>query len=115
MARMYLKPNIHSATLHATFCPVEVSWKLHHVTIDHVMPREKREKKDAQALDSCFGLVGPHQQCIPQLLSLASRMYVGQKSRATCCMEVERLSIRRNLCRAIATYTTQLYLVQHVV
>ena len=35
-----------------------------HVTIDHVMPREKR----CGALDSCFGLVGPHQQSIPQLV-----------------------------------------------
>ena len=33
----------------------------------HVMPTEKR----CGALDSCFGLVGPHQQSIPQLLSLA--------------------------------------------
>ena len=38
-----------------------------HETIYHVMPREKR----CGALDSCFGLVGPHQQSIPQLLSLA--------------------------------------------
>ena len=35
--------------------------------LDHVMPREKR----CGALDSCFGLVGPHQQSIPQLLSLS--------------------------------------------
>ena len=41
--------------------------------LDHVMPREKR----CGALDSCFGLVGPHQQSIPQLLSLASRVYKG--------------------------------------
>ena len=41
-----------------------------HVTIDHVMPREKR----CGALDSCFG---PHQQSIPQLLSLAPRVYKG--------------------------------------
>ena len=41
------------------------------VTIHHVMPREKI----CGALDSCFGLVGPHQQSIPQLLSLASRIY----------------------------------------
>ena len=29
--------------------------------LDHVMSREKR----LGALDSCFGLVGPHQQSIP--------------------------------------------------
>ena len=29
--------------------------------LDHVMPREKR----CRALGSCFGLVGPHQQSIP--------------------------------------------------
>ena len=45
-----------------------------HVTIDGVMPREKRWG----ALDSCFWLVGPHQQSIPQLLSLASRVYKGK-------------------------------------
>ena len=42
-----------------------------HVEKNHVMPREKR----CEALDSCFRLVGPHQQSIPKLLSLASRVY----------------------------------------
>ena len=46
---------------------------IHMKVLDHVMPREKR----CRALDSCFGLVGPHQQSIPQLLSLASRVYKG--------------------------------------
>ena len=59
-----------------------------HVTIDNVMPREKRWG----ALDSCFGLVGPHQQSIPQLLSLASRVYKGKVyrgkvERSTCGSE----------------------------
>ena len=36
----------------------------------HVMPREKRW----ELWDSCFRLVGPHQQSIPQFLSLASRV-----------------------------------------
>ena len=41
-----------------------------HETIYHVMPREIR----CGALDSCFG---PHQLSIPQLLSLAQRVYKG--------------------------------------
>ena len=45
-----------------------------------VMPREKR----CGALDSCFGLVGPHQQSIQQLLSLASRVYKGYQERSIC-------------------------------
>ena len=55
--------------------------------LDHVMPREKRWG----ALDSCFGLVGPHQQSIPQLLSLASPVY---KERSTCGSELMRLHTR---------------------
>ena len=35
------------------------------------------KRKKMGALDSCFGLVGPHQQRIPQLLSLAPRVYKG--------------------------------------
>ena len=46
--------------------------------LDHVMPREKI----SGALDSCFGLVGPHQQSISQLLSLASRVYKGCHERS---------------------------------
>ena len=57
-----------------------------HVTIDHVMPREKR----CRALDSCFGLLSPHQQSIPQLLSLASRVYKGRVERSTCGFELMR-------------------------
>ena len=64
-----------------------------HVTIDHVMPREKR----CGALDSCFGLVGPHQQGIPQLLSLASRVYKGKVERSTCGFELMRF-IPTRLC-----------------
>ena len=69
-AHVYVKPNIHGATLHPTF----VSWKSH---------------------GSCT-------------------MYVGQNLNATCCMEIEWLSIRRNLSNAtkIATYTAQLYLMK---
>ena len=47
------------------------------------MPREKR----CGALDSCFG---PHQQSIPQLLSLASRVYKGRVERSTCGFELMR-------------------------
>ena len=59
-----------------------------HVTIHHVMPREKR----CGALDSCFGLVGPHQQSIPQLLSLASRVYKGKVELSTCGFELMRFT-----------------------
>jgi hypothetical protein len=58
----------------------------HHLNmkvLDHVMPREKRWG----ALDSCFGLVSPHQQSIPQLLSLASRVYKGYQECSTCGSE----------------------------
>ena len=52
----------------------------------HLMPREKR----CGALDSCFRLVGPHQQSIPQLLSLASPVYKGWHERSTCGSELMR-------------------------
>ena len=38
------------------------------------------KRKKMGALDSCFGLVSPHQQSILQLLSLASRVYKGRVS-----------------------------------
>ena len=56
---------------------------IHMKVLDHVMPREKRWG----ALDSCFWLVGPHQQSIPQLLSLASR---GYQEHSTCGSELIR-------------------------
>ena len=68
-----------------------------HVTIDHVMPREKRWG----ALDSCFGLVSPHQQSIPQLLSLASRVYKGKVECSTCGFELMRF-IPTRLCSGAA-------------
>ena len=46
------------------------------------------KRKKMGALDSCFGLVGPHQQSIPQLLSLASRVYKGKVERSTCGFEL---------------------------
>ena len=55
-----------------------------------------QEKMDG-ALDSCFGLVGPHQQSIPQLLSLASRVYKGYQERSTCGSELMRF-IPTRLC-----------------
>ena len=58
------------------------------------MPR----KKMMGALDSCFGLVGPHQQSIPQLLSLASRVYKGQEERSTCGSELMRF-VPTRLCQ----------------
>ena len=72
-----------------TITPIHVCFThwmhTHHMKVlDHVMPREKRWG----ALDSCFGLVGPHQQSIPQLLSLASPVY---KERSTCGSELMRL------------------------
>ena len=50
----------------------------------HVMPREEQ----CGAQDSCFGLVVPHQQSIPQLLSLASQVYKGCHELSTCCFEL---------------------------
>ena len=47
-------------------------------------------KKRCGALDSCFGLVGPHQQSIQQLLSLASRVYKAAMSAA--CTRVAPLT-----------------------
>ena len=41
-------------------------------------------------MDSCFGLVSPHQQSIPQLLSLASRVYKGYQECSTCGSELMR-------------------------
>ena len=63
-------------------CALEVHTYIHTYmkVLDHVMPREKI----SGALDSCFGLVGPHQQSISQLLSLASRVYKGYQERSTC-------------------------------
>ena len=46
-----------------------------HETIYHVMPREKR----CGALDSCFGLVGPHQQSIPHNFSLWYHEFIKAK------------------------------------
>ena len=48
-----------------------------------------------------FLLVGPHQQSIPQLLSLASRVYKGCHERSTCGFELMRF-IATRLCSGAA-------------
>ena len=76
-----------------------------HVTIDHVMATEKR----CGSLDSCFGLVGPHQQSIPQVLSLASQVY---KERSTCGFELMRFIPTRR-CQYRAKTRIHVATVQH--
>ena len=66
--------------------------------LDHVVPREKR----SGALDSCFGRVGPHQQSISQLLSLASQVYKGYQERSTCIYYIYAL-VKHQLLRVLGS------------
>ena len=81
--------------------------------LEHVMAREKI----CRALDSCFGLVGPHQQSIPQLLSPASlspatRVYKGYHEHRTCGSELMRFIPTRLCHRYIcAAYHAQAFVV----
>ena len=54
-----------------------------HVTMDHVMPKEKR----CGALDSCFGLVGPAKHAATSLSGITSLYYKGKVERSTCGFE----------------------------
>ena len=56
------------------------SWK-RSKTHEGIRPCDAKRKKMG-ALDSCLGLVGPHQQSIPQLLSLVSRRILFEKPQA---------------------------------
>ena len=84
--------NIRMYSYYTTTLPMEstklqtLGTKINMKVLDHVMPREKR----CGALDSCFGLVGPHQQSILQLLSLAPRVYKGYQEHSTCGSELMR-------------------------
>ena len=61
------------------FCDCMQMWEntIHVCTIHEGIRPCDAKRKRCGALDSCFRLVGPHQQSIPQLLSLASRVYKG--------------------------------------
>ena len=64
----------------------EEIWLLLH---EGIRPCDAKRKR-CGALESCFGLVGPHQQSILQLFSLASRVYKGYQERSTCGSELMR-------------------------
>ena len=63
-----------------------------------------QEKKYAELWTAVSGLVGSHQQSIPQLLSLASRVYKGCHERSTCGFELMRFITTRHCYVHLRTY-----------